>query len=67
MTDNYVVCETETAMVWHARKGSYKLCGKQDSHTLCGRKPAWDLEKAPVECVRDGGKGMCRVCSEKLR
>lgn len=66
MTD-YVVCETEAAYVWHVREGSYKPCGKQDSRTLCGSKPAWDLEGAAVSCVRDGGKGMCCVCSEKLK
>lgn len=68
MPDDYVVCETEGAIVYHLRKGVFQPCAEQDSLTLCDRKPAWDT-KIPVTLFDetahiDPGTRRCRVCMD---
>ena len=62
---NLVVCETEVAVVLHVRRGVYQHCGKQDSMTLCGSKPAWDM-KIPLQSLIRDKAGVCRICRDKL-
>lgn len=68
MPENYVVCETEAAIVYHLRKGIFQQCGEQDSRTLCNRKPASDT-RIPVtlfdaDAHIDPGTRRCGRCME---
>ena len=66
MTAGLVVCETAAAVVLHLRTGSFMPCGRQNTDTLCEKRPAWDTH-IPVSVFAEPIESetlRCRTCRD---